>query len=189
MLLLVRNCFSFWKVVFAWANRDYISTPFLPSWVISVLRYPKVSRCLNFVPFTYILHVTFAFRLVTITSVFLPFSSRPLFKLFLSITSKSACTSFSFSVIKTVSSAYRKLLMIFPPTLIPGCSSKFLMMTSLNRLKRSGESTQPCLSPLFIFWKELVSLSTLTVLITLKNYARCLHNSQSLFLIYPHFWR
>ena len=62
MLLLVRNGFSFWKVVFAWSIHDVISTPFLPSWVIGVPRYLKVSCSLNFVLFTYILHVAFAFR-------------------------------------------------------------------------------------------------------------------------------
>ena len=46
-------------------------------------------------------------------------------KLSLSIMSKRARRYFSFSAIKTVSSAYRKLLTFFPPTLIPGCSSKF----------------------------------------------------------------
>ena len=53
MLLLVGNGFSFWKVVYTWAVCDDISKQFLPSWVISVPRSLKVSRCLNFVPFTY----------------------------------------------------------------------------------------------------------------------------------------
>ena len=61
-MLLVRNVCSFWKVVFAWAIHDVISTPFLPSWVIGVPRYLKVSRRLSFVLFPYILHVAFAFR-------------------------------------------------------------------------------------------------------------------------------
>ena len=142
-----------------------------------------VSRCLNYVPLTYILHVAFAFRLITITSVFLPFSSRPLFKLSISIMSKRACRSFSFSAIKTVSSAYRKLLTFFPPTLIPGCSSKFLMMTSLYRLKRSGESTQPCFTPLFVFWKEFVSFSTLTAAVC-SQYNHILYHSE-IFSIHP----
>ena len=67
-------------------------------------------------------------RLITITSVFLLFSSSPFSLLFDSTMFRSCCRSFSFSEIRTVSPAYLRLFMLCPPTRIPGCPSMFLMI-------------------------------------------------------------
>ena len=99
-------------------------------------------------------------RLITITSVFLLFRPSPFSLLFDFTMFRSCCRSFSFSEIRTVSSAYLRLFTLCPPTRIPGCPSMFRMIISLYRENRSGESTHPCLTPLFIFWNALISPST-----------------------------
>ena len=112
----------------------------------------KWSLCLSLMPLIVMLMSGgSSLRLITMTSVFLLFSSSPFSLLFDSTMFRSCCRSFSFSEIRTVSSAYLRLFMLCPPTRIPGCPSMFRMIISLYRENRSGESTHPCQTPLFIF--------------------------------------
>ena len=80
-------------------------------------------------------------------SILLTFSSAP-FSTLLTVAFVTSVWRFcSESAMSTVSSAYRKLLILFPPTLTPWCSLRFLRIISLYKLKRSRDATQPWLAP------------------------------------------
>ena len=73
------------------------------------------------------------------------------FNISLSLTSftliKRLLSSSLFSAISVVSSAYLRLLMFLLPIVIPACNSSspaFLMMYSVYRLNKQGDSRQPC---------------------------------------------
>ena len=88
---------------------------FLPSLEIKAPRYLKWSLCLSLMPLIVMLMSGgSSLRLITITSVFLLFSSSPFSLLFDSTMFRSCCRSFSFSEIRTVSSAYLRLFMLCP---------------------------------------------------------------------------
>ena len=136
----------------------FISWWFLPSDVICVARYLNELAC--FMVFSLILISHFGidvFLVIIIDSLFLLFSSSPLFSLSSTTLLKSSCNFSSESAINTVSSAYLMLLMLCPPIFKPSISSICLMIISLYREKRSGDRTHPCLTPRLIFWKLLVS--------------------------------
>ena len=66
---------------------------------------------------------------------------------------KRLFSSYSLSAIREVSSIFLRLLMLFPPILIPACSSSslaFLMMYSEHRLNKEDENRQPCRTPFSI---------------------------------------
>jgi len=145
----------FWKHIFAWPILDDISLSFRPSLDIKLPRYLKDLHCLSGDPLMKMLHVgVSAFRLTTITSVFLQFSSKPFLWLSLTTMSRRIWRSFSFSAISTVSSAYLRLFIIFPPNLMPGKSSKSLRIFSLYRENNSGDRTHPCLTHIESFQKS-----------------------------------
>ena len=79
------------------------------------------------------------------------------FKLALSLSSftliKRLFSSYSLSAIREVSSIFLRLLMLFPPILIPSCSSSslaFPMMYSEYRLNKEDDNRQPCRTPFSI---------------------------------------
>ena len=74
--------------------------------------------------------------------------------------------SSSLSAIRVVSSAHLRLLMFLPPILVPACNSPspaFLMMCSVYRLNRQGDSRQPCCIPFLILNQSVVPYRVLTV--------------------------
>ena len=92
-------------------------------------------------------------------SFFLIFS----FKLALSLSSftliKRLFSSSSLSGSRVVLSAYLRLFMFLPPILIPACNSSspaFLMMFSVYRLNKQGDSRQPCQTPFPILNQSVV---------------------------------
>ena len=95
------------------------------------------------------------------TSVFFLFRDSPFFSLSQTTVSNISCSSFSLSAIRTVSSAYLILFMLYPPNFIPGMPSRARMIISLYMEKRSGDNTHPCLTPLFMSWKALKSFHIL----------------------------
>jgi len=65
-----------------------------------------------------------------------------------------------------VSSAYLRLLIILPATLIPACASSnpaFLMMYSAYKLNKQGDSIQPWRTPFPIWNQSVVPCPVLTV--------------------------
>ena len=98
--------------------------------------------------------------------VFLIFS----FKLAFSFSSftfiKRLFISSPISAVRVVSSAYLSLLMFFPPVLIVAYKSSipaFLMMCSVYRLNKHGDSRQSCCSPFSILNQLVVPYSVLTI--------------------------
>ena len=139
--------FIFRKHVFTCPILGDISLSFRPSLEFKLPRYLKDSHCLSGVPLMKMLHFgVSAFRLTTITSVFLQFSSKPF--LWLSLTTVSR------RIWRSVSSAYLRLFIIFPPNLMPRKSSKSLRIFSLYRENKSGDRTHPCLRHVESFRKS-----------------------------------
>ena len=83
---------------------------------------------------------------MTIAFAFLVLNSQPFFLLSSSTMSNNCCKSSSFYAINTVSSAYFKLFMLCPPTLIPR--------------KKSKKSNHPCQNYALFFLNELLTPST-----------------------------
>ena len=78
----------------------------------------------------------------------------------------------SLSATRVVSSTYLKSLMFLFPILIPACyspSSAFLMMHSVYRLNKQGDSRQPCHTPFLIFNQSVLPYSVLTVVLDLHT--------------------
>ena len=78
------------------------------------------------------------------------FSFKPALSLSSFTLFKRLLSSSLLSAIRVVSSAYLRLLMFLPPILILACNSSgpaFLIMCSVYRLNRQGDSRQPCRSP------------------------------------------
>ena len=143
-----------------------ISLEDLPSLSIVAPRYLKLSTCSSVESFSFKLHLGLSAFLDMITvTVFLMFSLSPTFSLSLSTTSSSCCRCFSDVAIRTVSSAYLRLLMLVPRIVIPVSHSTSPMMYSLYSENRSGDRTHPCLTPLLIFPDCPSSFSYLTAAI------------------------
>ena len=89
---------------------------------------------------------------------FKPFSSFTLIKRLFS--------SSSLSAIRVVSCTKLRLLIFLPPILIPAYNSSslaFLMMCSVYRLNKQGNSRQPCCTPFSILNQSVVPYGILTV--------------------------
>jgi len=72
----------------------------------------------------------------------------------------------SLSAIRVVSSAYLRLLIFLPATLIPACASSspaFHMMYSAYKLNKQGDNTQPWHTPFLIWNQSVVSYPVLTI--------------------------
>ena len=72
----------------------------------------------------------------------------------------------SLSATRVVSSTYLKSLMFLFPILIPACyspSSAFLMMHSVYRLNKQGDSRQPCCTPFLILNQSVIPYRVPTV--------------------------
>ena len=110
------------------------------------------------------------------TSVFLMLICMPNFLLTQSSCVTKACKSSWFLAIKTVSSAYLKLLTLTSPTPIRGRFLMVLMRISLNKDYKSGDNTQPYLtSPLIGTILLTMSLIlTVSVQICLSRGSNCL---------------
>ena len=79
---------------------------------------------------------------------------------------KRLFSSSSLSAIRVVSSAYLRLLRFLLPILIPAYNSSspaFLIMCSGYRLKKQGDSRQPCQTPFLILSQSVVVYRVLTV--------------------------
>ena len=92
------------------------------------------------------------------------------FKLIFSLSTftfiKRLFSSFSFSAIRVVSSAYLMLLIFLPAILIPACASSspaFLMMYSAYKLNNQGDNIQPWCTPFPIWNRSVVPCPVLTV--------------------------
>ena len=80
------------------------------------------------------------------------------------------------SAVNAVSSAYLRLLTFLPPIETPSSGSSDLNIISVNRLKRYGDSTHPCLVPLFIVDILRIAFFSLTT-------ASCSQYSRAIILI------
>ena len=84
---------------------------------------------------------------------FLTFSFKPALSFSSFTLIKRFFSSSSLSAVRVVSSAYLKLLMFLPPILSPACNSSslaFLMICSVYRLNKQGDSRQPWHAPFSI---------------------------------------
>ena len=75
-------------------------------------------------------------------------------------------SSSSIFAIKVVSSAYLRLSIFLPATLIPACASSspvFLMMYSAYKLNKQGDNIQPWRTPFTIWNQSVVPCPVLTV--------------------------
>ena len=94
------------------------------------------------------------------------FSLKPAFSLSSFTLIKRLFNAFSLSAIRVVSSAYLRLLMFLLLVLSPACKSSspaFLMMCSVYRLNKQGDSRQPCCIPFLILNQSVVPYRVLTV--------------------------
>ena len=90
--------------------------------------------------------------------VFRMLSFKPTFSVSSFIFIKRFFSSSSLFAIRVVSSAYLRLLIFLPATLIPACASSspaFLMMYSACKLNKQGDNIQPCRTP-FPIWNQSV---------------------------------
>ena len=97
---------------------------------------------------------------------FLIFSFKLAFSLFSFTLIKRFFSSSLLSAIRVLSPAYLRLLMCLLPILIPGYNSSslaFLMMCSVYRLNKQGDSRQPCHALFLILNQSDVPYRVLTV--------------------------
>ena len=97
--------------------------------------------------------------------VFWMLSFKPVFSLFSFILIKRLFSSSSLSAIKLVSSAYLRLLIFLPATLILACASSspaFCIMYSVYKFNKQGDNIQPCLTPFSVLNKSVVPCPVLT---------------------------
>ena len=98
--------------------------------------------------------------------VFWMLSFKPTFWLFSFTFIKRPFSSSLFSAISVVSSAYLRLLIFLPAILIPACALSrpaFLMMYSVYKLNKQGDSVQPWHTPFPIWNQSVVPYPVLTV--------------------------
>ena len=96
--------------------------------------------------------------------VFWMLSFKPTFSLY-SFTFIKRFFNSSLSAIRVVSSAYLRLLIFLPETLIPACTSSsplFLMMYSAYKLNKQGDNIQPWSTPFPIWNQSVVPCPVLT---------------------------
>ena len=105
-------------------------------------------------------------RLDAMILVFWMLSFKPAFSLSSFTFIKRLFSSSSFSAIRVVSSAYLSLLVFLPAVLIPAYASSrpaFLMMYSVCKLNKQGDSIQPWGTPFPIWKQSIVPCPVLTV--------------------------
>ena len=98
--------------------------------------------------------------------VFWMLSFKPSFSLSSYIFNRRLFSSSSFSAIKVVSSAYLRLLIFLPTSLIPVCASfslEFCKMYSAYKLNKQGDNIQLWSTPFPIWNKSVVSCPVLIV--------------------------
>ena len=98
--------------------------------------------------------------------VFWMLSFKPTFLLFSFTFIKRLFSSCSLSAIRVVSSAYLRLLILPPETVIPACASSslaFHMMYSAYKLNKQGDNIQPWHTPFPIWNQSIVPCLVLTV--------------------------
>ena len=100
--------------------------------------------------------------------VFWMLSFKPIFWLtsFTFIKKWKLFSSSSLSAIRVVSSAYLRLLIFLPASLIPACaysSPAFLMMYSAYKLNKQGDNIQPWRTPFPIWNQSVVPCPVVTV--------------------------
>ena len=98
--------------------------------------------------------------------VFLMLSFKPKFSLSSFTFIKRFFSSSSFYAIRMVSSAYKRLLILFLAILIPACASSilaFTMMYTEYKLNKQGDNIQSWCTPLLIWNQSVVSCPVLTV--------------------------
>ena len=98
--------------------------------------------------------------------VFWILSFKPTFSLSSFTFIKRLFSSSSLSAIRVVSSAYLRLLIFLPATLIPACTSSspaFHMMYSAYNLNKQGDNTHPWHTPILIWNQSVVPCPVLTV--------------------------
>ena len=97
---------------------------------------------------------------------FLIFSFKPALSLSSFNLIKRLFSTSSLSAFRVVSSAYLRLLMFLPLILISACNSSsltFLMMCSVYRLNKQGDSWQPCHTPFSSLHQLVIPCWVLTV--------------------------
>ena len=82
----------------------------------------------------------------------------PLISPLLTMTFSNSCRSPSLEAIKTVSSAYLELFVIWPPKLTPGSPSMCRIIYLLYTKNKSRENTHPCRTPFFYFTEVTYSI-------------------------------
>ena len=98
--------------------------------------------------------------------VFWMLSFKPTFSLSSFTFIKRLFSSSLLSAIRVVSSAYLRLLIFLPSTLIPACASSspaFLMMYCACKLNKQGDNIQPWCTPFPIWNQSVVPCPVLTV--------------------------
>ena len=108
----------------------------------------------------------------TMILVFWMLSFKPTFSLSSFTFIKRLFSSFLLSAIRVVSSAYLRLLIFLPAFLILACvfsSPAFLMMYSVYKLNKQGDSIQPWRTPFPIWNQSVVPCPVLTVLTDLHT--------------------
>ena len=128
--------------------------------------------------------------------VFLIFSLKPALSLSSFTLIERLFSSPLLSAIRVVSSAYLRLLMFLLPVLIPACNSSslaFLMMCSVHRLNKQGDSRQPYCTPFSILNQSVVPHRVLSVASRpayrfLRRQVRCFGIPISLRAFHPLSW-
>ena len=98
--------------------------------------------------------------------VFWMLSFKPTFSLYCFTFIKRLFSSALLFVIRVVSSAYLRLLILLPAILIPACASSspaFLMMYSAYKLNKQGDNIQPWCTPFPVWNQSAVPCTVLTV--------------------------
>ena len=98
--------------------------------------------------------------------VFLIFAFKSAFPLSSFTLIKRFFSSYALSAIRVVSATYLRLLMFFPPILIPACNScslAFLKICSAYKLNKWGDNRQTCCTPFSILNQSVVPYRVLTV--------------------------
>ena len=144
------------------------SSPLLILWLQSpstVILEPKKRKFVTTSTFsTFICHAVMG--LVAMILVFLICSFKLAFSLSSFTLIKRLFNSSLLSAIRVVSATCLRLLIFLLPVLIPACNSSslaFLIMCSVYRLNKQGDSRQPCCTPFLILNQSVVPYRVLTV--------------------------
>ena len=143
---------------------NYLLTLWLQSLSVVILE-PKKRNFITLPTFSpSICHAVMGPDLVIL--VFFIFSHKPALSLSSFTLVKRLSSSSLLSAIRVVSSDSLRLLIFLPPMLIPACNSStlaFLMMCSVYRLNKQGDSRQPCHTPFSVLNQSAVPYRVGTV--------------------------